>query len=315
MSTPKLHPWLRKILMEFLPQDQYVQLRRYNPGEHGSSADTTIGYVSVAQLIAATIAASPNHWKGKFTTEAALNAAFPTAETGDFAIVDLGASTPARHFIWDDEMGWIDTGELKIGTSSDELVEGTSNLFFTVSRVFESILSSLSLLTATPVANGDSLVVAIGKLQAQINQKQAALVSGTTIKTVCNKSLLGEGNVSIPYDIYLAASDEITPIIQGGGKTTFKVLRDIKLESISGFLTIPQAAGSDFTVDVMVNGVSILSTKLVFSNGSDVTQVTVGGGQFTMNTISAGSKVSIDVIQVGDGTAAGLKVGIKAEVS
>lgn len=59
------------------------------------------------------------------------------------------------------------------------------------------VLTGLSTATATAVAATDTILVAIGKLQAQVNGKQATLVSGTNIKTVNGNTLLGSGDLAI----------------------------------------------------------------------------------------------------------------------
>lgn len=53
-------------------------------------------------------------------------------------------------------------------TTTSDINEGT-NLFFTESRVNQTVLTGLNTNTATPVLATDQLLAAIGKLQAQIN--------------------------------------------------------------------------------------------------------------------------------------------------
>ena len=57
------------------------------------------------------------HFKGAFPTEAALDAAFPTAEAGDYALVDVGAAD-AQLFIWDEtDTDWIPSGVVTVITA------------------------------------------------------------------------------------------------------------------------------------------------------------------------------------------------------
>jgi len=58
-------------------------------------------------------------------------------------------------------------------------------------------LTGLSTSTNSAVTATDTVLVGIGKLQAQVNGKQATLVSGTNIKTINGNSLLGRGNIEI----------------------------------------------------------------------------------------------------------------------
>lgn len=47
------------------------------------------------------------HFKGKYTSEASLISAHPTASDGDYAIVDPGSGSEAVGYIWDAEEGWV----------------------------------------------------------------------------------------------------------------------------------------------------------------------------------------------------------------
>ncbi len=88
-------------------------------------------------------------------------------------------------------------GAVATASSSDGVTEGSTNLYHTTGRVLAATLSGLSLASATAVADGDSIIAALGKLQAQVNAKQATLVSGTNLKSVNGNSLLGAGDVTI----------------------------------------------------------------------------------------------------------------------
>lgn len=120
-----------------------------------------------------------DRWKGKHISEVALNLAHPVGADGWYAIVDPGTGVAARQFIWDAEGGWVDSGEVKVGTTSDQLTEGSTNLFFTAIRVLSTVLTGLSVLTATPVLATDTILAAIGKLQAQIELRMLTSVYDT----------------------------------------------------------------------------------------------------------------------------------------
>lgn len=84
--------------------------------------------------------------------------------------------------------------------NTSQVTENT-NLYFTTARVLATVLSGLSLATGGAIVSTDTVLVAFGKIQKQINDLsgvyQAILVSGTNIKTVNGSTLLGSGNLSV----------------------------------------------------------------------------------------------------------------------
>lgn len=75
--------------------------------------------------------------------------------------------------------------------TTDALTEGTSNLYFTAARVLAVVLSGLSTATSTAITAGDSILSALGKLQAQINGKENAITSGTSAQYFKGDKSLG----------------------------------------------------------------------------------------------------------------------------
>lgn len=89
------------------------------------------------------------------------------------------------------------------------------------------VMTGVSFVTATAGLATDSLLVFLGKLQAQINGlvttvagKQDALVSGTTLKTVNGTSLLGAGDIALEkyrgLYVSLAALNAAVPTASAG---------------------------------------------------------------------------------------------------
>ena len=100
----------------------------------------------------------------------------------------------------------------------------------------------------------------------------------------------------------------------GAAKVTFRnpYNQSFTLTGVKASLTTAQSSGSIFTVDLNEGGVSLLATKLTIDNGekTSVTAATppVIDGTGLVNVIAADGECTIDIDQVGDGTAAGLKV-------
>jgi hypothetical protein len=147
-------------------------------------------------------------------------------------------------------------------------------------------------------------------IQTQINGKQATLVSGTNIKTVEGSTLLGSTALVVAREIQLACSDETTALTAGTAKVTFRAPRAMVITGVRASLTTAQTSGSIFTVDINDSGTSILSTKLTIDN-TEKTSTTAATPPVISNTaIADDAEITIDIDQIGDGTAKGLKVTI-----
>jgi hypothetical protein len=112
----------------------------------------------------------------------------------------------------------------------------------------------------------------------------------------------------LPVEIQLAASDETTALTTGTAKMTFRMPHAMTLTSVRASLTTAQTSGSIFTVDINETGVSILSTKLTIDN-TEKTSVTAATPAVISDTALADdAEITIDIDQIGDGTAKGLKI-------
>lgn len=113
----------------------------------------------------------------------------------------------------------------------------------------------------------------------------------------------------------VAAGDETTPAVAASDLVTYIAPTDLTIKEISASLSIVQTSGSLFITDVLKNGVSIMTTnKLAFDNGEYSTITAATPPTLTTTALAAGDKLTVDVTQVGDGTAAGLKVYLVVEI-
>jgi hypothetical protein len=142
------------------------------------------------------------------------------------------------------------------------------------------------------------------------NGKQAALVSGTNIKTVEGNTLLGSSPIVVAREIQLACSDETTALTSGTAKVTFRAPRAMVITGVRASLTTAQTSGSIFTVDINDSGTSILSTKLTIDNTEKTSTTAAIPPVISDTAIADDAEITIDIDQVGDGTAKGLKITI-----
>lgn len=152
-----------------------------------------------------------------------------------------------------------------------------------VTSVTGSALTGLSLASVAAVVAADSILVAIGKLQAR-STKYA-------VESIC-----------------IAASDELTALTAGTGKITFRMPYAFTLTSVKASLTTAQTSGSIFTVDINEAGATILSTKLTIDNTEKTTVTAATPAVISDTSLAADAEMTIDIDQIGDGTAKGLKI-------
>lgn len=107
-----------------------------------------------------------------------------------------------------------------------------------------------------------------------------------------------------------SATDRSTPIIVGACENSLKINADFTLQEVVLDLLTPQASGSVLTVDIKKNGTTIFSTLATFDNTQDTTITATIPAVLATTLFPKGSKVSVEVTQVGDGTAVGLDVSM-----
>lgn len=108
--------------------------------------------------------------------------------------------------------------------------------------------------------------------------------------------------------IPIACSDEETPLTVGTKKVTFRMPYGMSLASVRASLTNPQVSGALLTVDINLDGVSILSTKLTVDNGETTSTTAAAPAVISVGALTDDGVITVDLDQVGDGTATGLKV-------
>lgn len=109
-------------------------------------------------------------------------------------------------------------------------------------------------------------------------------------------------------NIIIAVGDEVSALTAGSGKVTFRMPYAFTLTSIKATLTAAQVSGSIFTVDVNENGVSILSTKLTIDNTEKSSKTAATPPVISDAVLADDAEITIDIDQIGNSTAAGLKI-------
>lgn len=135
--------------------------------------------------------------------------------------------------------------------------------------------------------------------------------SGTAWVVVATGGSSGSTVQCIP----VACSDESTALAVGTAKVTFRMPFGFTLSAVRASLTTAQTSGALLTVNIKATGTTILSTKLIFDNTEKTTTTAATAPVISDADLADDAEITIDIDQIGDGTAKGLKVyliGVKA---
>lgn len=90
--------------------------------------------------------------------------------------------------------------------STDDVIEGSSNLYFTVSRVLATVLSGLNTALTGVITSSDTILDAFGKIQNSLNLK-APRASPTFTGTVTTPTIIVSGATSHSTPIFNASKE------------------------------------------------------------------------------------------------------------
>lgn len=179
----------------------------------------------------------------------------------------------------------------------------------------------ISELTAATTPLGGTELVEI--VQGGENRKVSASDLGVTLSKALSSDIntgtddakyitsLGlKGSNYAVKKIQLACSDETTALTTGTAKITFRMPFAMTVTAVRASLTTAQASGSIFTVDINEGGTTILSTKLTIDNTEKTSTTAATPPIISDTSLADDAEITIDIDQVGDGTATGLKVTI-----
>ena len=97
-----------------------------------------------------------DHYKGLHISAPNLVLAYPTAQPGDYALVDTGGANDATVYFWDVEGGWVTSGSTVSLTDTDALAQGSTNLYCTNANVRQVMTRENVTLESGSLNSGDS---------------------------------------------------------------------------------------------------------------------------------------------------------------
>ena len=143
------------------------------------------------------------------------------------------------------------------------------------------------------------------------NNYGARIIDGTegVGKFLKSMTASGESNWAfLPTEIQLAVSDETTALTTGTAKVTFRMPYAMTLTEVRASLSTTQTSGSILTVDINESGSSVISTKLTIDNTEKTSTTATTPAVISDSALADDSEITIDIDQIGDGTAKGLKI-------
>lgn len=213
-------------------------------------------------------------------------------EVTNFQHWDLDALTdPAadKLVFWDDSAGEL----TYIAPSSDFAISGTTL----------SLAGGLAGVGALADPNADRI------LFWDDSSGVVTYLAPSTGLTISGTSLTADSTAIKPTEsLVIACSDETTALTTGAAKITFRMPYAFTLSAVRASLTTAQTSGSIFTVDINEGGSTILSTKLTIDNAEKTSTTAATAAVISDSSIADDAEMTIDIDQVGDGTAKGLKV-------
>lgn len=159
-------------------------------------------------------------------------------------------------------------------------------------------MSKISQLTADTNPSSDDLVETVHDPGGTPVSRKVTLANLTK----------GLGVPGSPFELVIACSDESTALAAGTAKVTFRMPRAVTLSIVRASLTVAQGAGSILTIDINDGGSTILSTKITIDNTEKTSTTAATAPVISDTALADDAEITIDIDQVGDGTAKGLKV-------
>jgi hypothetical protein len=108
--------------------------------------------------------------------------------------------------------------------------------------------------------------------------------------------------------IAIGVTTDTGAVAAGAGAITFRMPYAFTLSSVKASLRTAQASGSILTIDINEGGLSILSTRLTIDNNEKSSATAATPPVLSDTILAADAEITIDIDQIGNGTALGLKV-------
>ena len=112
-------------------------------------------------------------------------------------------------------------------------------------------------------------------------------------------------------DIVVKVTDDSEALVAGTAAITFRMPFAMTVTEVRASLVTAQSSGDILTIDINESGSTILSTKLTVDNGEETSTTAAAAAVISDSALADDAEITIDIDQIGDGTAEGLQVSLK----
>jgi hypothetical protein len=215
----------------------------------------------------------------------------------------------------------LDNDDTILIVRGNNIFTASAGILATGGITVENVLTSDSETNALSAAQGKALNTALSSKAALVSpaftgNPTAPTAAAETDNTEIATTAFVHDTIALSLTaaqtkaeyLVLAASDESTALTTGTGKVTFRMPYAMTLSAVRCSLTTAQTSGSIFTVDINDGGTTILSTKLTIDNTEKTSTTAATAAVISDVNLADDAEITIDIDQVGDGTAMGLKI-------
>lgn len=234
--------------------------------EHGGTGATNIGDVQDILGISDKLDAADyvQHFKGVFTSYSALTTAIPIASDGDYAHIDSGSGFDRMAAIWDtSDLVWI-VQDTNVGANTDEIPEGSTNLYFTSARVRSVVLTGLSIVNSAITA-ADTILDGLGKAQGQINNIVSTLAANVRSTVLTGLSTATGGTIT-SSDTVLSALGKLQNQISSSGSGSPTWVDIATVGTVQSYVTPINVQVSKFQGMLWIRGTFNVNTTVAVNS-------------------------------------------------
>lgn len=181
--------------------------------------------------------------------------------------------------------------------------------------VLETRISAMITAASQPLDADLTAIAALASAANKMPYSTGAQAWSLADLTAFARTLLDDADAAtaratlgVTKEFVVACSDETTALTTGTAKVTFRMPFAMTLTAVRASLSTAQTSGTIFTVDINDSGTTVLSTKLTIDNAEKTSTTAATAAVISDTALADDAEITVDIDQIGDSTAKGLKV-------